>query len=350
MTLDVWLQPVAGEDPCGDNLEYDAEFQQLEEAATEKRGEEFGRDGGDVMRIEGKAANWNEVRTLAEGLLARSKDLRVAVYLTRALLHTQGFSGIADGLALINGLFEKFWEGVHPRLEEEDQDATIRVNALVPLGSLDAVVADVRGSMVLKSRRYGQLAVREIEIAQGRLKPPADARVHSESELGVLLAAAVEEDPGIRRVAGQALASLKAVTAIISERAGESVGVDFKALQTVLFNVDQAFASAVPEDLAADAATDVASEAPGSPDLPTGRARAAAAAGEISSREDVVRILGRLCDYLVRHEPTNPVQILLRRAQRMMNMSFLELMHDLAPDGLEQAETVVGEKLNKEEE
>jgi hypothetical protein len=34
----------------------------------------------------------------------------------------------------------------------------------------------------------------------------------------------------------------------------------------------------------------------------------------------------------------------------MMNMSFLELMHDLAPDGLEQAETVVGEKLNKEEE
>jgi hypothetical protein len=34
----------------------------------------------------------------------------------------------------------------------------------------------------------------------------------------------------------------------------------------------------------------------------------------------------------------------------MMNMSFLELMQDLAPDGLVQAETVVGERLNKEEE
>ncbi len=350
MTLDVWLQPVAGDDPCGPNLEYDAEFQQLEDAAVEKRGEEFGRDGGDVMRIEGKAVNWNEVRTLAEGLLTRSKDLRVAVYLTRALLHVQGFSGIADGLALINGLFENFWEGVHPRLEEEDQDATIRVNALVPLGSLDAVVADVRGSVVLTSRRYGQLAVREIEMAQGRLKPPTDAKVHSESELGVLLAAAVEENPAVRKVAGQALASLKALTATISERAGPSFVLDLKALQAVLFNVDQAFATALPEDVAEGAATDDADAAQSGRELPAVRARAAVAAGEINSREDVVRILGRLCEYLVRHEPTNPVQILLRRAQRMMNMSFLELMHDLAPDGLEQAETVVGEKLNKEEE
>ena len=31
-------------------------------------------------------------------------------------------------------------------------------------------------------------------------------------------------------------------------------------------------------------------------------------------------------------------------------MSFLELMQDLAPDGLTQAETVVGEKLHKDEE
>ena len=77
---------------------------------------------------------------------------------------------------------------------------------------------------------------------------------------------------------------------------------------------------------------------------------AVAVPGQISSREDVMQTLGRLCDYLAVHEPTNPVQLVLRRAQRMMNMSFLELMQDLAPDGLVQAETVVGEKLNKDEE
>lgn len=351
MTLDVWLQAVSAENPCGPNLEYDGDFLRLEEAATAKRAEEFQRDGGEVVRVEGKAVNWNEVRTLAEDLLGRSKDLRVAVYLTRALLHTDGFSGIADGLVLINGLCENFWDGVHPQLEEEDQDATVRVNALVPLGSLDSVVADVRGSVVLKSRRYGQLTVREIEVAHGRLKPAADTPVHSEAELAALLAAAAEENPESRRVAAHALASLKTLTATISERAGASFVLDLKALQTVLFNVDQAFAAALPENAETGVAEGDAEESDRSHDQMAVAGRSSTvAAGEIGSRQDVVRILGRLCDYLVKHEPTNPVQFLLRRAQRMMNMSFLELMHDLAPDGLDQAETVVGEKLKREEE
>jgi type VI secretion system protein ImpA len=91
---------------------------------------------------------------------------------------------------------------------------------------------------------------------------------------------------------------------------------------------------------------DVPVASPGGP----GKAVAVAVPGEIRSRDDVLQTLGRLCDYLSVHEPTNPVQLVLRRAQRMMNMSFLELMQDLAPDGLTQAETVVGEKLNKDEE
>ena len=59
-----------------------------------------------------------------------------------------------------------------------------------------------------------------------------------------------------------------------------------------------------------------------------------------------MRWLAILCQYLEKNEPTNPVQILLRRAQRMMTMNFLQLMQDMAPDGLEQAEKVVGEKLD----
>jgi len=82
---------------------------------------------------------------------------------------------------------------------------------------------------------------------------------------------------------------------------------------------------------------------------PAAGGRGAAASGEIRSRQDVIQTLERLCDYLSRSEPTNPVQLVLRRAQRMMNMSFLELMEDMAPDGLSQAEKVVGERLNKDE-
>ena len=45
-----------------------------------------------------------------------------------------------------------------------------------------------------------------------------------------------------------------------------------------------------------------------------------------------------------------PVQILLRRAQRMMQMDFLELLRDMAPDGLDQAEKVVGARIARDDD
>ena len=346
MTIETWLQPISGDHPCGPDLEYDPDFMGMEEASRETPDQEFGKEGGDAIRIQGATADWPQVQSKAEALLARSKDLRVAVHLTRALLHTEGFRGIADGLALISGLLEQFWEGVHPLLDaEDDDDPTMRVNALVPLGALDAVVGDVRASHVLQSRSRGQLTVREIEIAQGRLQAGADTPVLNDSQLAGLLAAAVEENPDLPRLANEALAGVKNIGRLIGERVGESFAPDLKPLQACLYNVVQALAQVVPvaqEELPEDALPDGAAPAEGR--------RATVASGEIRSRQDVIQTLGRLCDYLSKNEPTNPVQLVLRRAQRMMNMSFLELMQDVAPDGLLQAETVVGEKLNKDEE
>lgn len=347
MTVETWLQPISSDSPCGPNLEYDPDFQKLEEASRDKPDQEFGKDGGEAIRIQGATANWSEVRTLAEGLLARSKDLRIAVYLTRALLRTEGFSGIRDGLVLIQGLLEDFWDsGLHPELDaDDDHDPTMRINALVPLGALDSVAGDLRASFVMRSRSRGQLTVKEIEVGQGRLQAGAEGATLTESQLAGLLAAAVEENPGLPQMAEDALARVRHIEQFIGERVGEAYAPDLKLLQTMLYCVVHALGKTLPE-------------APAAEDLPTGSSggtpaagsRVVAVAGEIRSREDVLQTLARLCEYLSVHEPTNPVQLVLRRAQRMMNMSFLELMQDLAPDGLVQAETVVGERLNKEEE
>jgi len=64
----------------------------------------------------------------------------------------------------------------------------------------------------------------------------------------------------------------------------------------------------------------------------------------------VIQTIDRLVDYLERAEPTNPAQWLLRRARRVINMNFLEAIVELAPDGLEQAERMVGSQLNPDEE
>jgi type VI secretion system protein ImpA len=68
----------------------------------------------------------------------------------------------------------------------------------------------------------------------------------------------------------------------------------------------------------------------------------AAASGEIRTREDVIRALDRICEYYERHEPSSPVPMLLRRAKRLATMSFLDILRELAPDGVAQAEALGG--------
>ena len=44
VTIEEWLQPISSDSPCGPNLEYDADFLKLEEAARVTPDQEFGRD------------------------------------------------------------------------------------------------------------------------------------------------------------------------------------------------------------------------------------------------------------------------------------------------------------------
>jgi hypothetical protein len=60
----------------------------------------------------------------------------------------------------------------------------------------------------------------------------------------------------------------------------------------------------------------------------------AGAPGVIRTREDAIRMLDRVCEYMERTEPASPAPLLIRRAQRLMNKSFVEIIEDLTPDSV----------------
>jgi type VI secretion system protein ImpA len=64
--------------------------------------------------------------------------------------------------------------------------------------------------------------------------------------------------------------------------------------------------------------------------------------GQINSRQDVIKVLDKACEYFSRHEPSSPVPLLLQRAKRLVAKDFMEIMRDLAPDGVTQAQTITG--------
>src|SRR5438876_9224538 len=120
--LEVLLAETKESPPCGPNLEHDLSFFELEEAA---RGKPEQRIGEAIKPAE--EPNWAKVAALAQGLLVRTKDLRTGVHLTRALTHMDGIPGLAVGLGLIHGFLDRYWDGVHPALDtDDDNDPTER--------------------------------------------------------------------------------------------------------------------------------------------------------------------------------------------------------------------------------
>ncbi len=348
MMMEQWLEPVSAADPCGPELEYDPAFLALEESVRVQPAQEFRRDDGATIAGDAAEIRWSTVLEQSQALLARSKDLRLAILLTRALLHTEGFAGIASGLELIRRLLQDYWEGVHPRLDPEDGDPTMRLNALAALNSIDAVLGDLRASFIFDSRQHGRLKVRELEVAQGRLEPLEGEARPATSELQGRLDAALGASPELAGPASAALQELDALVRLLSEKVGAAALPDLSGLMDMLQLVAAALdrhAGSQPTDQPSDSVNELVQPSSISRDSP-----AANIPGAIHSREDVVKSLAILCEYLEKNEPTNPVQILLKRAQRMMNMNFLQLMQDMAPDGLEQAEKVVGEKLDHDDE
>jgi len=333
LNLDELLSEAGEFPPCGPNLEHDLAFFELEEAARGKPEQSV----GDTVKP-GEDPDWAKVTDLARSLLARSKDLRLAIYLTRGLTRSEGFPGLADGLSLVHGLLERYWDAVHPGLEvDNNNDDTERLNALAPLADPETVIGDVRATLLVNSREHGALQARDLEVALGRLVPArseAGPAVKPLNHIHAQIAAAFAVDRTVPLALGKARNHIQGIQALVAERA--TGGLDLKPLaqsiESLLEACDAALGTAA--QTAADAA---AEEAAAGVDL----------AGEVRTRDQALRALDLVCRYLERHEPSNPAPLFIRRAQRLMTKNFLEIMKDLMPDSLPHLEGLAGSKLDQ---
>src|ERR1700722_2069842 len=129
------LTPIAGDNPSGANLRYDPVYDQIKEA---RRQDDAGPQG-DWQR-ERKLADYRVVVELTSKMIAeRSKDLQLAVWLTEAALHREKFAGLLQGLELLRGMLEQFWETLYPEIEEGDLEPRIVLLGWVGERLVDAV-------------------------------------------------------------------------------------------------------------------------------------------------------------------------------------------------------------------
>src|SRR6267142_77293 len=116
--VEALLAPIPGDNPVGENLQYSA-YDEMREA---RRAEES-LPSGDWQR-DVKAAEWPKVIDLTTSALAsKTKDLQICAWLVEALVELYGFVGLRDGLNVMRGLHEQYWEQVYPQIDEGDLDA-----------------------------------------------------------------------------------------------------------------------------------------------------------------------------------------------------------------------------------
>ena len=89
-------------------------------------------------------------------------------------------------------------------------------------------------------------------------------------------------------------------------------------------------------EVSSEASIGAKNEAPGS------QTSAQPMTGQINSQEDVIRVLDMACEYFKQHEPSSPVPLLLQRAKRLVAKDFMEILRDLTPAGVTQAEEISG--------
>jgi type VI secretion system protein ImpA len=352
LDLERSLTPIAADAPSGRDLDYDPAFQKLLAAAEPGREEVDGGEGRKLFVP--RERDFRQIRQDARELLKAGRDLRVLAILAEALTVTEGPAGLVAGLTLISRTLQDHWETLHPQLDRDEQDpadqAAGRLNALRRLADPEGMLLELRRLPLVEVAGDAAVSLRALELAQGESQPlPYETR----PDLSALEAALKVEGPVVlaERLAALevAAAEIQAIDRLLAERVGDPAALpDLSPLTSLIARMGATLepystASAPAAARGAPVASRTAAPRPleATPAPMTGTDRLPA---RLETRDGAVQALELVSDYFRRREPASPIPLLLERARRLVAMTFIEIMAELAPDSTTQLRGTLGVK------
>ena len=326
------LNPFTGENPSGQSLRYDPVYDKIREARRADEELQLSEEASkrDVWTRAVKKADFVQVTKLCTEVLAkRAKDLQIAAWLTEALLAQEKIPGLTQGLDLIRGLLENFWDTVHPEIE--DGDLEMRVGPVAWVGSrLDVQVRKVpltRNKLdwfrFQESRRIGYEADAEGNEAKMAARQAAIEEKKCTAE---------EFDEAVKNTGepyfsqltaelGAAVDSVQSLEALCDAKFGGSAP-NFanlkKALEDLQDSVREfwkpAEKEAAPEVAPEDSLESVSGQETGAAAAPA--RKRVSAAEQPADPDDAVRGMVALARYLRLANPASPVPYMVLRALR----------------------------------
>lgn len=350
--LEALLAPIPGENPAGESLRYAGLYDEIREA---RRSDDDLPQG--EWKRELKVADWDEVKSLATDALAqKTKDIQVAAWLTEALIKLHGLAGMSDGLQLLTGLLQQYWDSAYPEVEDDDLDA--RANSLAWLDRQAAIaLQDVEMSGAQGMENYTFLQFRKTRLPEefGRISqtsPDEAARMREAAEKGAEeWGRMVQATP--RRFYEEAFTrvencaqDLQSLDRCMDDKFGrQTPGLSelkksLEEIQDVLTKIVKEKRLAEPGEVAASPALAVSVGAPvaASSGVHAGKA--------VENREQALARLAEVADFFHRTEPHSPVSYLVNRAVKWGRMPLEKWLEDVIKDSsvLDQLQEMLGLK------
>lgn len=354
MSVEYLLQPLVSGGACGVALLHEPEY----DAIAAARHEDDPLLPRGVWTSELKRADWPAVVRLCEqALIERSKDLQIAAWLGEAWIALHGLAGGMRATQLLQGLCERFWDGLHPLprngdmefrtapFDWADENWSTTLMLQVPLVRGRGVDA----CTITLAQWQQAMAVKNEDVNKAKAGAdggPAGVLTGARAQ-AQMLTMPVQEIAALSALARQWSVALEQASAAIEQASSMSpprcrkLAAVLGEIETVLRHGEQAH----PEFIEAEIAPDTA---------PTEQAVAAIAENAvavrpvteaISGREDAYQRLSVIADYLARTDPHSPVPSLIRRAISWGKMPFEQLLGELTNNNNEMQKLLVRGKI-----
>jgi type VI secretion system protein ImpA len=337
------LKPITDEAPCGEDLSNDGILQELEMMA---RGKE------ETQWTAAEPPNWKKLQDHCLQLFGRSKDLRIVMTLAVSSLELDGLAGFRETLLLVKGLLERYWPNLHPQLDPADNyDPLQRMNIVaslaMPVGTFRdplRILERLRSTPLCNSVRMGRFNLADILRAETGTGAQGDKPGLTRPQIeSAFQDSKPEELSETVRLLDDCTTLVQGIDELITTSVGATNAPDLTPLSSELAAMRERVAPYVKTKIAAAGEPVVVTPAHPAPGHP-GVGHPEVSDGEIRSREEVVRLLHKICRYYDLTEPSSPVPLVLKRAARLAGMDFMQIIEDLSPDAIAQIRTITGLK------
>lgn len=320
------LQPVDAAQPCGPSLDYDPAHVLVMACLERRMDAQYG-----TFVDTPHAPDWQAIARDCDALLRRTRDISILVGLCRARLALARAPGLTAALGSLRAVLERWPDDVHPQMFIEGMaEPTVRANAIAALADPGGLLGEI-GDLVVTANTANtantaaRLTVRDVERALAKPRAPDAAMPDVVAHRLQAAQADRQGEAAVQiRALGESAAHVRAIDAWSRAQLGDEAPSLARLLRLL-----------APFEAVRDV-TQPMEKAVKLPKAILEKPQPAAAQTGQLARHDAAARIRAAREWFEMHEPSSPVAVLLKQAERMVGQRFVQVADAIPLDLLRQ--------------